>query len=297
MEETTNQTQQAPQPQHAYSAEKRLGQFWASLETDKVYPAFVSCLQQIESASKDSTNPHFRSKYADLASCMAVVKPALAANDCALAQPADVSEDLKSVKVGNVFMHSSGQYLRWDFTLPLESRVSPHEVGKSATYARRYSLSALGVIAEDDDDGNTGSPVPPNSKQQYGKPQPPATPKTEPKKEAKPTPAAQAPAKTNTEPQQSQSGSELEKIAGEVAAANNNISVDRIYNFLAKYEINKEPEELQVRFLRGYLNDRSWSTVSNYWKASGKSFAECLDDVDNNGGSPYDLPWTVAKPK
>jgi hypothetical protein len=51
-------------------------------------------------------------------------------------------------------MHSSGQWIQSDYPITNDTN-KPQAMGSALTYARRYSLAAMGVLAaEEDDDGN-----------------------------------------------------------------------------------------------------------------------------------------------
>lgn len=54
--------------------------------------------------------------------------------------------------------HSSGQWIRARYDLGLSPDATAQERGSAQTYARRYSIMAvLGLVAEEDDDGNAAS--------------------------------------------------------------------------------------------------------------------------------------------
>ena len=123
---------------------------------DKIAPALVKAQGELKHALKDSTNPHFKSKYADLGSVWAAVKPALMKHELAALQDCGALEN--HVSVGTRIIHSSGQWLAFDPVIIPLSKKDAQGVGSALTYARRYSLSAaLGVVADEDDDGNAAS--------------------------------------------------------------------------------------------------------------------------------------------
>lgn len=103
-------------------------------------------------ALKTSTNPHFRSKYVDLAGCIEAVVDALNAAGIALIQR--TSEDNTGVTVETVFLHESGEMLECGKLHVPASKQDPQGYGSALTYARRYSLMAACGIAPEDDDGN-----------------------------------------------------------------------------------------------------------------------------------------------
>ena len=103
-------------------------------------------------ALKTSTNPHFRSKYVDLAGCIEAVVDALNAAGIALIQR--TSEDNTGVTVETVFVHESGETLECGKLHVPAAKQDPQGYGSALTYARRYSLMAACGIAPEDDDGN-----------------------------------------------------------------------------------------------------------------------------------------------
>jgi hypothetical protein len=105
-------------------------------------------------AAKGSVNPHFRNRYADLASVLDACRAELAANGIAVLQPVRVEG--KTVTVSTVLAHSSGEWMSCD--LSSEARAAgPQEVGSVITYLRRYGLAAMAGVASDDDDGEAGA--------------------------------------------------------------------------------------------------------------------------------------------
>ena len=118
----------------------------------ELYTAFVKAQSSISKAAKDSTNPHFKSKYADLESVIDAVKPALIANGLAFIQKFHECDD--GVRVETVIIHESGQELSCGILHIPASKKDAQGFGSAASYGKRYSLqSALGV-ASSDDDGN-----------------------------------------------------------------------------------------------------------------------------------------------
>src|SRR5512135_1896125 len=107
-------------------------------------------------AHKDSTNPAFNSKYADLSSVVDAIKPHLTTNGIAYMQFVRTTER-DEVGVETILMHSSGEFIAGDaFYLPV-SKANAHGFGSALTYARRYSLAAACGLKADDDDGNAAS--------------------------------------------------------------------------------------------------------------------------------------------
>lgn len=117
--------------------------------------AFVKAQKNFAPALKTSTNPHFKSKYVDLAGCVEAVIDALNANGIALLQNTHESDN--GVIVETVFLHESGETLSCGKLHVPAGKQDPQGYGSALTYARRYSLMAACGIAPEDDDGNAAS--------------------------------------------------------------------------------------------------------------------------------------------
>lgn len=105
----------------------------------------------ITGALKDSSNPFFKSKYADLASCWDACRKQLAANNLAVIQTIYVHWESGQTMLATTLAHSSGEWIRSD--LPVLSKdLSPQGQGSGITYARRYALAAIVGLAQVDDD-------------------------------------------------------------------------------------------------------------------------------------------------
>ena len=117
-------------------------------------------------ALKQSNNPHFRSKYADLGSVMDACLPALNEHGIAVIQP--TGEDEQGRFVETILIHGeSGEQLSCRVPL-IVSKNDMQGYGSAVTYARRYGLMAMAGIAPEDDDGNAAAKAPP--KQEPPKP-------------------------------------------------------------------------------------------------------------------------------
>ena len=134
------------------------------LRMDKIAAALVKAQKAFGPALKSSTNPHFKSRYADLAACVEAVIDGLNANDIALMQNTHECEN--GVIVETMFIHASGQTLSAGRLHVPAAKHDPQGYGSALTYARRYSLMAACGIAPEDDDGNAASKKPQISLQQ-----------------------------------------------------------------------------------------------------------------------------------
>jgi hypothetical protein len=121
----------------------------------EIYTAFIKAQKGFAPALKESVNPHFKNKYASLASCVDAVIDALNENDIALIQETDIGENC--VIVETRFIHASGQSMTGGKLRMPVVKNDPQGYGSALTYARRYSLMAAAGIAPEDDDGNEAS--------------------------------------------------------------------------------------------------------------------------------------------
>jgi hypothetical protein len=109
-------------------------------------------------AIKGSSNPFFKSKYADLGSVIEAIKPHFAANGLSYVQFPVSGES--SVGVTTRLMHSSGEWLQQDYFIPL-GKMDAQAAGSAITYARRYALQSIAGIPSEDDDGNAATQAAP----------------------------------------------------------------------------------------------------------------------------------------
>lgn len=112
--------------------------------------------KSMKPALKDATNPHFRSKYSDLASVMEAIREPVGQNGLSIWQ--DATLDDHGVNVTTRIVHVSGEWVEFGpLTIPLAKRDA-HAVGSACSYGKRYALcAALGVVSDEDDDGNKAS--------------------------------------------------------------------------------------------------------------------------------------------
>lgn len=125
-----------------------------STETDKIYPAFAKMQKELSKAKKSSTNPHFKSSYADLTSVHEACESALVGNGFFVTQGYGI--DPKDHLYTRLVHFESGQWFQSECPLVL-GKLDAQGVGSATTYYRRYSLvSMLNMLAEDDD-GNAAT--------------------------------------------------------------------------------------------------------------------------------------------
>lgn len=117
----------------------------------KIAPALVFAQQSIKYAIKDSTNPHFKSRYADLGSVIDAIKLSLNDNGIAFIQTPTESQN-GTLALCTRLIHNSGEWIEDVATCPLQKN-DPQGYGSALTYLRRYSLASITGLYQDDDDG------------------------------------------------------------------------------------------------------------------------------------------------
>lgn len=133
--------------------------FRTSQEITAIAEAMVSAQAEFGAAVKDSANPAYRSKYADLSACIEATQKALNKHGIAVMQAPQL--DGQMVTITTRLQHKSGQWYESDLTLPAvqRERFDSQSVGSAITYGRRYSLQAILNLATTDDDGNAASGI------------------------------------------------------------------------------------------------------------------------------------------
>ena len=120
-----------------------------SEKQDQIVPALIEARKEITGVTKDSANPFFKSKYADLTSIIQAVNKELLDNDLIITQPTQVVDG--TLYLVTQLTHSSGQWVRG--YLPVHNKKGDDQgQGSGITYARRYGLQALLNIPAFDDD-------------------------------------------------------------------------------------------------------------------------------------------------
>lgn len=122
-----------------------------SQELKDLFAALSKAQAVIKGALKDSANPFFKSKYADLESVWEACREPLTKNDLSVVQTTEFVPEA-GVCIMTTLGHASGQWIRG--TLPIMAiKQDPQGIGSAITYARRYALAAIVGIVQVDDDG------------------------------------------------------------------------------------------------------------------------------------------------
>lgn len=121
--------------------------------------ALVAAQAEFGAVAKDTANPFFKSKYADLPAVKAEAQPVLAKHKLAVIQEPGyrVIEGKIHDTLTTTVVHETGQSKSSTMILrPV--KADPQAQGSAITYAKRYAFMAvLGLVADEDDDGNAAS--------------------------------------------------------------------------------------------------------------------------------------------
>lgn len=121
----------------------------------KIASALLKAQMNMGNALKDSKNPFFKSKYADLNSVREACMPSLNANGITALQP---MVNIKGKNfINTILLHESGEYLSSLTEIIYSKQNDAQAQGSGITYARRYGLQSFVNIGAEDDDGNKAS--------------------------------------------------------------------------------------------------------------------------------------------
>lgn len=117
----------------------------------EISAALVKAQSEMGNASKDSSNPFFKSKYADLNSIREAILPALHKHGISVLQ--NPQGDL----LETVLLHTSGEFISSEIKIVSKTENNPQDYGSAISYARRYALQSMLCIGAEDDDGNSAT--------------------------------------------------------------------------------------------------------------------------------------------
>lgn len=121
-----------------------------TMPCNKLFEALAKMQGALDNAKKESDNPYFKSKYADLATCLQTAKKPMADNGLSISQ--HCTFDGQFVQCVTILGHSSGQMMISTLMIPV-AKKDAQGIGSSITYARRYALSSIIGLTQKDDDG------------------------------------------------------------------------------------------------------------------------------------------------
>jgi hypothetical protein len=128
----------------------------------KLAKALAAAQAELQDAKKDAVNPHFKNRYASLASVRAALQAVLPKHALATVQTTTAHGDA-GVCVVTWLLHESGEWIRGELFLPV-GKKDAQGFGSALSYARRYALAAIvGIAADEDDDAEQASKPPTTS--------------------------------------------------------------------------------------------------------------------------------------
>lgn len=119
-----------------------------------LFAALAKAQAEVENAVKGNVNPHFKSRYADLAEVLNTVRPTFARHGLSILQ--STAFDGINVSVTTTLAHAEGGWVS-SCASCVPARVDAQGIGAATTYLRRYALAAMAGVAQEDDDGNAAS--------------------------------------------------------------------------------------------------------------------------------------------
>jgi hypothetical protein len=128
----------------------------------KIAAALIKAQMEMGNAIKDSSNPFFKSKYADLNAVREACMPALNKHGIVVLQPIVHIEGKSFVKT--LLLHESGESIESLTEIIYSKQNDAQAQGSGITYARRYGMQSLVNVGADDDDGNKASQPQPMKK-------------------------------------------------------------------------------------------------------------------------------------
>lgn len=108
---------------------------------------------QLKPVKRESENPFFKSKYADLAGIWDAIREPLSKNGLSVVQGTKV--DGEGATIETTVLHVSGEWISGELPVFVKDYSSPQSLGSGITYARRYALAAILGISTEDDDGES----------------------------------------------------------------------------------------------------------------------------------------------
>lgn len=127
----------------------------------QIATALLKAQTEMSNPKKGSTNPFFKSKYADLNSIREAVIPVLNSNGISVLQPIVHTEGKNFVKT--ILLHESGELME-SLTEIVYNKINDAQAqGSGISYARRYALQSFVCVGADDDDGQRAVQNKPNA--------------------------------------------------------------------------------------------------------------------------------------
>ena len=134
--------------------------FETSQTTAKLDAALAKAQGEIEAAEKSAENEAFKragkaTRYADLTAVWNAIRGPLSKHGITVTQWPVHSDDNRLHLVTR--LAHDGEWMKCELSIPM-TKMDAHGFGSAMTYAKRYGLAAaVGVVADEDDDGNAAA--------------------------------------------------------------------------------------------------------------------------------------------
>lgn len=214
------------------------------MTTSTLAQKLLSVQRKIGAVTKSSSNPHFRSKYADLNEVLDVAKEALNSEGIFITQSPGANEFGKYLETALIDSDSGQQVQGRVFFSGSEENMQ--KIGAAITYARRFGLVSLLALESEDDDGETAVGRAPEVKKSEPAPA---------KMISKPTAAASAPNGTlrkNIDAKISLTSKVL--IDSKRTTGDEVVAMLQAYGVKTKEELNDDQARKLLTQLEGKLN-------------------------------------------
>ena len=141
-------------------------------EKNTFFADWSNLMLTVNKLSKDANNPFFKSKYVPLPAVLEEAKRVCLDNNFIFIQRPAVRQDSERQIIRNILVtelkHKDGEFIKGEIEIIAKDPTDPQKVGGGITYMRRYSLTTMLGMEEQDDDANSAStpqkdtnPIPP----------------------------------------------------------------------------------------------------------------------------------------
>lgn len=129
---------------------------------DQIATAMAKAQSEMRNAAFNRTNPHFKSKYADLGAIRDAITKPLTDHGLSVVQTTEMLP--AGMMLLTRLLHTSGQWIESEYPV-MADMEKPQAMGSAMTYAKRYSLAAIcNIASEEDDDANAAQEQAGNAK-------------------------------------------------------------------------------------------------------------------------------------
>jgi len=137
-----------------------------------IYQRLSAFQNEVGSIVKDSVNPHFKNKYADVNTVLEAVIPALTKVGLIMVQKTIYKNDSQKYLNTQIINIDKPDELIESEILLMTNKQDMQGLGSAITYARRYSIVNLLCLGAEDDDGQRASQQPYSQPQRQNNPLP-----------------------------------------------------------------------------------------------------------------------------